>query len=119
MAGIIVAGYDKNEGGSVFSIPLGGSMHKQPFTIGGSGSAFIYGFCDENWKDGMTKEEAIKFAMKGLLYSNLTISLLNLAVALAMSRDNSSGGTIRLAVVTKDGVERKFIPGSNLPQFYM
>lgn len=35
MAGIIVAGWDKYHGGQVFSVPLGGSLHKQPFAIGG------------------------------------------------------------------------------------
>ena len=33
--GIIVAGWDKHHGGEVYSIPLGGSIHKQPFAIGG------------------------------------------------------------------------------------
>ena len=32
-----------------------------------------------------------------------------------MSRDGSSGGVIRMAIITKDGVERKFIPGDKLP----
>jgi 20S proteasome subunit beta 1 len=32
-----------------------------------------------------------------------------------MSRDGSSGGVIRLAVITKDGVERLFVPGNELP----
>jgi 20S proteasome subunit beta 1 len=36
MAGIIVGGYDKLKGGSVYSIPLGGSLHQQPFAIGGT-----------------------------------------------------------------------------------
>ena len=35
MAGIIVAGYDEVHGGSVYNIPLGGSLHKQPYAIGG------------------------------------------------------------------------------------
>lgn len=35
LAGIIVAGWDKFQGGSVYSIPLGGSIHQQPFAIGG------------------------------------------------------------------------------------
>jgi len=36
-----------------------------------------------------------------------------------MSRDGSSGGVIRLAIITKDGVERKFIAGDDLPSdFY-
>ena len=35
-AGIILAGWDKHEGGQVYNIPLGGSMHKAPFAIGGA-----------------------------------------------------------------------------------
>lgn len=35
-----------------------------------------------------------------------------------MSRDGSSGGTIRLAVITKDKVERIFTPGDKLPVFW-
>lgn len=61
-AGIIVAGWDKYDGPSVYSIPLGGSLHKQPFSIGGSGSTYIYGYCDAAFKDNMTKDEAIEFA---------------------------------------------------------
>ncbi|CEP14861.1 hypothetical protein [Parasitella parasitica] len=34
-AGIIVAGWDKTDGPSVYNIPLGGSLHKAPFAIGG------------------------------------------------------------------------------------
>src|SRR5438874_1398995 len=35
VAGIITAGWDKYNGGSVYIIPLGGSIHKQSFAIGG------------------------------------------------------------------------------------
>jgi 20S proteasome subunit beta 1 len=38
-----------------------------------------------------------------------------LALALAMSRDGSSGGVIRMAVITEKGVERLFVPGDKLP----
>ena len=34
-AGIICAGWDKREGGQVYSIPLGGMCVRQPFAIGG------------------------------------------------------------------------------------
>lgn len=37
LAGIIVAGWDDVNGGSVYSVPLGGSLIKQPFAIGGAG----------------------------------------------------------------------------------
>lgn len=34
-AGIIVAGWDEEKGGSVYNIPLGGGMFQQPWAIGG------------------------------------------------------------------------------------
>lgn len=34
-AGIIVAGWDAEEGGSVYNIPLGGGLFRQPWAIGG------------------------------------------------------------------------------------
>lgn len=40
-AGLIVAGWDEREGGSVYAIPLGGTLVRTPFSIGGSGSAYI------------------------------------------------------------------------------
>lgn len=101
LAGIICAGYDDVDGGSVYSINLGGSCLKQPYTIGGSGSSFIYGYCDANYKKDMTRDECIEFTKN--------------AVAHAMARDGSSGGVIRLAIIDKDGVERMFIPGDDLP----
>ncbi|OBZ82561.1 Proteasome subunit beta type-6 [Choanephora cucurbitarum] len=100
-AGVIVAGWDKKEGPCVYNIPLGGSLHKQPFAIGGSGSTYIYGYCDAYYKDDMSREECLEFVKNSL--------------ALAMSRDGSSGGVIRLAVITREGVERLFIPGNELP----
>lgn len=35
-----------------------------------------------------------------------------------MSRDGSSGGVIRMCVITEDGVERLFVPGDQLPKFW-
>lgn len=35
-----------------------------------------------------------------------------------MSRDGSSGGTIRMAVIEESGVTRHFIPGDKLPRFW-
>jgi 20S proteasome subunit beta 1 len=81
MAGIIVAGWDKKNGPAVYNVPLGGSLHKAPFAIGGnvtfrwmlvnlvfnyvfivgSGSTYIYGYCDATYKDDMTREECVEF----------------------------------------------------------
>lgn len=103
-AGIIVAGWDKRNGGQVYTIPLGGAMVRQPFSIGGSGSTYIYGYCDAEFKKGMTKEQALKFVQN--------------ALSLAMERDGSSGGVIRTAIITKEGVVRDMIPGNKLPHNY-
>eukprot|EP01094_Clydonella_sp_ATCC50884_P009475 TRINITY_DN18_c0_g1_i1.p2 TRINITY_DN18_c0_g1~~TRINITY_DN18_c0_g1_i1.p2 ORF type:complete len:215 (+),score=72.59 TRINITY_DN18_c0_g1_i1:92-736(+) len=103
-ASIIVAGWDPVDGPSVYTIPIGGSFVKQPFAIGGSGSTYIYGWVDSAYKEGMSREEALKFVREGL--------------ALAMARDGSSGGVIRTAVITKEGVEREMVPGNALPRFY-
>lgn len=35
-AGIIVAGWDKEVGPSVYNIPLGGGLFRQPWAIGGT-----------------------------------------------------------------------------------
>lgn len=64
LASMICAGWDKANGGQVYCIPLGGVRVRQPFAIGGSGSTYIYGYCDANFKENMTKEEALDFVRK-------------------------------------------------------
>merc|ERR1711991_1140304 len=41
-AGIICAGWDPVDGGQVYRVPMGGSLIKAPFALGGSGSIYIY-----------------------------------------------------------------------------
>jgi len=103
-AGIIVAGWDKDAGPSVYNIPLGGGMFRQPWAIGGSGSTYVYGYCDATFRDNWGRDETVEFVKNTL--------------ALAMSRDGSSGGVIRMCVITEDGVERLFVPGDQLPKFW-
>jgi len=102
LAGIICAGWDKKNGGQVYSINLGGASVRMPFCIGGSGSTYIYGYCDANYRKGMTKDECLTFVRN--------------AASLAMSRDGSSGGVIRTVVVDKDGIHREMIPFDKLPK---
>ncbi|XP_064837170.1 proteasome subunit beta type-6-like isoform X2 [Oncorhynchus masou masou] len=103
MAGIIVAGWDKRRGGQVYTVPMGGMLVRQPVSVGGSGSSYIYGFMDSNYKPGMTKEECLHFCTQ--------------ALALAMERDGSSGGVARLAAITEEGLERRVVLGHQLPKF--
>jgi len=101
MAGVIVGGWDPVEGGSVYVIPLGGTMMKMPFAIGGSGSTYIYGEVDATYKPNMTKDECLAFVKKSISH--------------AMARDGSSGGIIRTVVVDSSGSSREYIPGDKLP----
>lgn len=101
LAGIIVAGVDETGGPAVYEIPLGGSVVKAPFAMGGSGSTYIYGLVDAEYKPGMSKEECKTLVAKALSH--------------AMARDGSSGGVIRLLTIEKDAVTREFIPGDKLP----
>ncbi|KAG6378857.1 20S proteasome subunit [Boletus reticuloceps] len=103
-AGIIVGGWDNEVGPSVYNIPLGGGLFRQPWAIGGSGSTYVYGYCDATYQDGWGRDETVEFVKNTL--------------ALAMSRDGSSGGVIRMCVITEEGVERLFVPGNQLPKFW-
>ena len=49
----------------VYCIPLGGMCIQQPFTIGGSGSTYIYGYVDATYKENMTKDECLEFTKNG------------------------------------------------------
>jgi len=100
-AGMVVAGWDSTKGGQVYSIPIGGAMLERQFTIGGSGSSYIYGFCDAYFKPGMTKAQTQEFVCKALCH--------------AMARDGSSGGVVRICTISESGVERTMVPGNKLP----
>lgn len=101
MAGLVIAGYDEKRGGQVYSIPLGGTLTKQPIATSGSGSGYISGLIDDKWKEGMTKAEALDFV--------------RLCIAHAMSLDGSSGGVIRTLCVEAGGLEEACVPGNKLP----
>uniref|UniRef100_A0A7N0TWR6 Proteasome endopeptidase complex n=1 Tax=Kalanchoe fedtschenkoi TaxID=63787 RepID=A0A7N0TWR6_KALFE len=102
--GMIVGGWDKYEGGKIYGVPLGGTLIEQPFAIGGSGSSYLYGFFDQAWKEGMSKEEAEELVVK--------------AVSLAIARDGASGGVVRTVIINSEGVTRNFYPGDKLPLWH-
>lgn len=85
----------------MFEIPLGGTLMPQKFALGGSGSSYIYGLVDSTYREGMSKEECVQFVKT--------------AIAHAMARDGSSGGVIRLVIITEAGVEKQVILGDQLP----
>jgi len=101
---LIIAGYDDAQGGQVYGCPIGGTLSKEKWAIDGSGSTYIWAFCDAEYRDNFTREEAEAFVAE--------------ALALAMARDASSGGCIRLVTVNKDGAHHKYINGSEVPLYH-
>ncbi|CAM9697683.1 unnamed protein product [Discosporangium mesarthrocarpum] len=91
-AGLICAGWDHVEGGKVFSVPQGGSLHEQPFSVSGSGAGYALSYCDANLVPGMGREKCVESVRR--------------ALELALARDGGSGGAIGLCVVAADGVEK-------------
>lgn len=100
-AGIIVGGYDHVEGGAVYNVLSGGTCLKMNYALGGSGSLFIYGLMDSEFKEDMTEAEAKALCQK--------------AVSHAIARDGSSGGLVRTVVVTAEGCKRDVMLGNQLP----
>jgi 20S proteasome subunit beta 1 len=90
-AAIICAGGD----GSIYSIPLGGAIIEQPLALSGSGSTYIVGFCEAEYREDMRQSECVAFVQK--------------ALELAMSSDAGSGGIVVICVVTPDGAQKKAI----------
>lgn len=51
---------------------------RQPISIGGSGSSYIYGYVDANFKVGMQKDECIRFVANGLLTLIFKLNLITI-----------------------------------------
>ena len=64
--------------------------------MSGSGSTFIWGYFDANYRPDMTLEQAQDFIKS--------------AISLACYRDGSSGGVIRMISITEAGCQRFFVP---------
>lgn len=117
LAGIIVAGWDKQKGGQVYQVPLGGMCIRRKYAIGGSGSSYVHAFIREFYRDGMSRNETVEFVKKGKIFAfplqNYQIpTMCNaffsdfIAVWHAMYFDGSSGGVCRVGVITSDGIDR-------------
>lgn len=93
--GIIIAGYDEEKGGSVYTLKPCGSLIEQELALGGSGSLFLYGFCDNELNEkNLDDKEKFNFVKK--------------CVKLAIQRDGASGGCIRLVTIGSEGNEEFF-----------
>mgnify|MGYP002526206827 FL=1 len=86
---LLIAGVDAS-GGSVYSIDSAGGSIPDSYCATGSGSPYMYGVLEDQYKEGMTRNEALKVTARALLASS--------------QRDSASGNGMDLSVITmKDG----------------
>ena len=85
---LILGGYD-DTGGYVYSLDAAGGAIPDKYTAGGSGSPYVFGVLEDNYKDDITADEGIDLAVR--------------AITAAKNRDSASGGMINVVVITKEG----------------
>ena len=88
---LVLGGYDET-GGHVYSLDAAGGAIPDKYTSAGSGSPYVYGVLEDNYRDNLSIEEGIEIAIR--------------AITAAMERDSASGGMIDVAVITKDGFKQ-------------
>lgn len=101
-ASLICAGYDSDLGRSViYTITPGGTIFEEKtWAAGGSGSNYILGHldsCHPKHEIGNESKEQI------LNSEEEALDFVSKAISLAMDRDGSSGGFIRMYVINKNG----------------
>lgn len=97
----ILGGYDK-EGAHLWSIDaVGGYEEEKSFTATGSGSPVAYGVLEDGFKENMTKDEAVRLAVR--------------SIRSARERDVMSGGQyIVVAVIDKNGFD--YVPAEKIKE---
>ena len=95
-ASMICSGWDPYKGFQIYSVNQTGFWQDQDWALSGSGSTFIWGLFDKNYRPDMTLEEAREFIMQ--------------CISHACYRDGSSGGVIRMVSIEKDGTQRFYHP---------
>jgi len=90
---LIIAGYDL-EGAHVYSLDAAGGAIPDRYVSTGSGSPYVYGVLEDQYRDDMDIEEGLNLAIR--------------AISAAMKRDSASGDGVDVAVITKEGF--RFIP---------
>ncbi|MBT3356769.1 MAG: proteasome subunit beta [Euryarchaeota archaeon] len=84
---LLIVGVDES-GPSVFSIDSAGGSIPDAYCATGSGSPYMYGVLEDQYRDGMDEKSALQVAAKSLLAS--------------AQRDAASGNGMDLAVITAE-----------------
>lgn len=89
---LLLGGYDEKNGFSLFDMGPDGTMTEgdQKYAVDGSGSVFIKGLFDMEYKENMSEREALELVEK--------------AFTVSFNNDNASGGGFIAKVITKEGV---------------
>ncbi len=85
---LIIAGMD-DSGGHVYSLDAAGGNIEDEYVSTGSGSPFVYGVLEDNFKSGMTTSEGADLVIR--------------AITAAMARDAASGDGVEVAIIDKKG----------------
>ena len=93
----------------VYTVALGGLTIRQNFTTSGSGSTWLMTYLDMNWRPNMPLEEVqnVRFIFRAARRARRSFQLVRTGVNLAIHRDGSSGGVIRMAIIDKNGTRRE------------
>jgi proteasome beta subunit len=83
---LILGGWDA-EGGHIYSLDAAGGAIPDKYTAGGSGTPYVLGVLEDQYKDDMTVDEGIDIAAR--------------AISAAMDRDSASGNGIDIAVINE------------------
>jgi proteasome beta subunit len=86
---LIMAGYTKEEGATIYNLDLFGSISSEKFISTGSGSPVAYGYLESEYREGMSVNDAYKTAMH--------------AIAAAIRRNAGTGDNINVVIIDKDG----------------
>jgi proteasome beta subunit len=94
---LILGGWDIN-GGHIYSLDAAGGAIPDKYTAGGSGSPYVFGVLEDQYKDNMTADEGINIATR--------------AITAAMGRDSASGNGVDIALI--NGKEFKMISDEDI-----
>ncbi len=82
---LIIGGVDKS-GSHIFSIDAAGGSIEDKYTTTGSGSPYVFGVLEDNYRDNITIDEGIDLAIR--------------ALSAAMKRDSASGNGMDIVAIT-------------------
>lgn len=83
---LVLGGWDAT-GGHVFSLDAAGGAIPDKYTAGGSGSPYVFGVLEDLYKDDLSSDEGVDFAIR--------------AINAAMSRDSASGNGVDVAIINE------------------